>query len=373
MLSARFIYASLMLALERPMDFVPVVLAFLVSLLVVIVTMPPLIRKMRDGGMVGRDVNKRDRPQVAELGGIAAVFAFSVSLSLVVGILKVVGTIWEPPYLAAISVFFIAAMIGLIDDISNIKQRVKAAAVVFASLPLLLVHFKLWTDGTVITNLSSYIANNIDIAKNAFIALPLGGIIDFRSMPYVYWFVLVPIGVTGVANAMNMSAGYNGLESGQIAVVSGSLFFVAAIRAAPESLLIFAALVGAALGLFSFNRHPARVFVGDIGTLGLGAVIAAGAIIGGLEFWGLVAIAPAYYEAGATFYYGVLRKVDRRSACHGPRISEDGALSPPPGAERYTLAYLLLSRWPMTERKLVATLLGLYALSGIAAVVLALV
>ena len=355
-----FIYALLTFAIERSMDWVPVALAFVVSLVIVFVTMPPLVRKMRDGGMVGRDVNKLGRPEVAELGGIATLFAFAISLSLVVGLQKLVGNVSEPPYLAAISVFFVAAMIGLIDDISNIKQRVKAVTVLFASLPLLLVHFKAGMSGP----------GTFNIGENAFIALPFDGMVDFTAMPFVYWLVLVPIGVTGVANAMNMSAGYNGLESGQVAVVGGVLFLISGIRGTQESLLIFAALFGAAIALFWFNRHPARVFVGDIGTLGLGAAIAAGAVIGGIELWGLIAIAPAFYEAGATLYYGLVKREDRRAACHNPRIAPDGTLSPPPGAERYTLAYLILAKYPMTESRLVATLLGLYAVCGLVAVLL---
>ena len=295
----------------------------------------------------------------ALLGGIAALFAFSISLSVVVGVEKLVGNLYEPPYLAAISVFFIAAMIGLIDDISNIRQRVKALAVVFAALPLLLVHFK--NDGSGV--------GTIDIVRNAFINIPGIGTIDLRAMPLSYWFVLVPIGVTGVANAMNMSAGYNGLESGQITIVGGSLFVVSIARGTPESTLIFAALLGVSIGMFWFNRYPARVFIGDIGTLGLGAAMAAGAIIGGLEVYGLIAIAPAFYEAGATTYYTVIRKgTDRREACHNPRIGSDGRLSPPTGAERYTLAYFILGKKAMTERHLVSILLSLYALSGLVAI-----
>ena len=361
---ALFIYAILTFAFERPMEWVPAVLGFLVALLVVLLTMPPLIRKMRDGGMVGHDVNKRGRPIVAELGGITSLFAFSISLSIVVGVEKLTGNIAEPPYLAAISVFFIASMIGLIDDISNIRQRVKALAVVFAALPLMLVHFRNSGDGV----------GTIEIGENTFVALPLDGILDFRATPLLYWFLLVPIGVTGVANAMNMSAGYNGLESGQIAIVSGSLLVVAAFKGTPESVLIFASLLGVALGLYVFNRFPSKVFIGDIGTLGLGAAIAAGVIIGGLEIYGLIAIAPVFYEAGATFYYAAVKKNEnRREACQNPRIAEDGTLSPPKGANRYTLAYLLLGRKPMKERRLVATLLALYSLSGFVAIGLSLV
>jgi len=336
-------------------------MAFTFSLAIAVIALPGLIKKMRQGGMVGKDVNKPGDVHVPELGGIAAVFAFTISLSLVIGIEKLAGNIFEPPYLAAISVFFIASMIGLIDDISNIKQRVKAIAVVFASLPLLLVHFKNGGNGVGV----------IDTAVNAFIALPLGGKLPFEWFPYLYWFLLVPIGVTGVSNAMNMSAGYNGLESGQIATVSGFLLAVSAFKGTLESVLIFASLTGAALGLYMFNRHPARVFIGDIGTLGLGAAIAAGAVIGGIEVYGFIAIAPAFYEAASTFYYSVIRKVpDRRHACHNPVIRDDGTLEPPKGAERYTLAYWLLSRRPMTERRLVRVLLTLYAAAGVAALAL---
>jgi UDP-N-acetylglucosamine--dolichyl-phosphate N-acetylglucosaminephosphotransferase len=368
---ALFIYAVLTFALERPMEWVPASLAFLVALLVVLVTMPPLIRKMVEGGMVGRDVNKRHRPEVAELGGIAALFAFAISLSVVVGIEKLAGDISEPPFLAAIAVFFIASMIGLIDDISNLKQRVKAVVVVFAALPLLLVHSHVSLASLAIPG--QPIVGTINISENAFIRLPLDGILDLTSTPFLYWFVLVPIGVTGVANAMNMSAGYNGLESGQIAIVSASLLGVSAFKGTMESLLIFAALLGAAAGMFWYNRHPARMFVGDIGSLGMGAAIAAGAILGGVEVWGLIAIAPAFYEAGATLWYGGIRRISRREACHSPNIDEKGRLSPPTGAERYTLAYFILGKRPMTEPRLVLTLLSLYAISGLVAVALSLV
>ena len=106
----------------------------------VFILTPPLIRKMQAGGMVGIDVKKLNKKPIAELGGIAALFAFTVSLSLVVGFQKLLGNVSEPPFLAAISVFFMAATIGLIDDISDLPQRLKAVAVAFSALPLMLVH-----------------------------------------------------------------------------------------------------------------------------------------------------------------------------------------------------------------------------------------
>jgi len=326
--------------------FVALALAFI---LVMFLT-PPLIRKMRAGGMTGRDVNKLKPIEVAELGGIAALFSFSVSLSFVVGLQKLLGNVSEPPFLAAITVFFMASVIGLIDDISNLKQRLKAIVVAFAALPLLLVHL-----------------------GPEIIDMPFGYQLDFTGQGYLlYWLILVPIGVTGLANAMNMSAGYNGLESGQIAVVSAVLFAIGYLRGIPSfALLILASILGCALGLYYFNRFPARIFIGDIGTLGLGAGLAAGVILGHIEFYGLIAIAPAFYEAAATTYYGVRKENgSRRAACHNPVILPDGRLRPPEGAGRYTLAYWILSRRPMTERGLVRLLLSIYAASGAVAILL---
>jgi len=321
---------------------------FSFSLAIVVIAIPGLLRKMREGGMVGRDVNKSTKHEVPELGGIAALFGFTISLSIIVGVQKIVGDIAEPPYLAAISVFFIAAMVGLIDDISNIAQRVKVVGVGFAALPLMLVHL-----GTEVP-------------------FPFGHSIALvGTLYFVYWLLLVPAGVTGVANAMNMSAGYNGLESGQIAIISTAILVILLVRGSPEhSVLIMAALVGAAVGLYAFNRYPAKVFIGDIGTLGMGAALAAGIILGHIELYGIIAILPAFYEGFATFYYSQIQHVpDRRHACHHPIIRSDGKLEPPKGAERYTLAYLLLSRKPRTEQQLVRTLLGLYSLAAIAAIV----
>ena len=145
-------------------------------------------------------------------------------------------------------------MIGLIDDISNIRQRLKVVVLAFAALPLMLVHL-----------------------GPEIIDLPFGYSVDFAgSMYFVYWIVLVPIGVTGLANAVNMSAGYNGLESGQVAIIAGSILVIAFLRnLSSDTLLILATLVGCAIGLFYFNRYPAKVFIGDVGTMGLGAAIGA--------------------------------------------------------------------------------------------------
>src|SRR2546422_1277615 len=329
-------------------DGLGVLVALALAFFLALVVVPPLIRKMRAGGMVGKDVNKASKAEVAELGGIAALFAFSISLSLVVGLQKLLGNVAEPPFLAAISVFFMAATIGLIDDISDLTQRLKAVAVAFAALPPMLVHL-----GAPIMD------------------LPFGYQLDFTGNWHLfYWLILVPVGVTGVANAMNMSAGYNGLETGQIAVISLALLAVGFMHGAPDvSPLVFGATLGCAVGIYYFNRYPAQVFIGDIGTLGLGAALAAGVILAHIEFYGAVAISPAFFELFATVYFGLKgRNGTRRKACRNPQIDGEGRLHSADGASHFTLAYWILAKRPMKEKSLVHALLACYAVAGTIAV-----
>ena len=343
--------------------YVAILMVLTLSFSITYLLIPWVIRKMEKAGMRGHDVNKLEDREVAEMGGIAVVFGFAITMTITVGIRKLIGDDSEVPALAIIGVFFVAATIGIFDDIAVLKRREKAILVIFASLPLIIAHN----------------------AVRAEILFPGGWVWNFDdgfSVYMFYWMILVPIGITGAANAINLSAGYNGLESGEVAVVSFFLVLVGLaagiqdneapnlVLAGSHAMIILTALFGGAMALYMFNRTPAKVFVGDTGTLGMGAVIGAAAILGNIQIFAMVCIAPAFYEMAATVFYSV-KHVERRDACMNPIILKDGRLKPPKGAEKYTLAYVLLSKKPMTEKKLVRTLLMLYAISGAAAVALA--
>jgi UDP-N-acetylglucosamine--dolichyl-phosphate N-acetylglucosaminephosphotransferase len=318
------------------------VIAILFSYGITWLLLPELIIKMREVGMVGRDVNKPYFRKIPNLGGIAALFGFSIALSLVVGVEKLLGYVYEPPFLAVISVFFIAAMIGLIDDISNISDKMKVIGLLFASIPLIITHHAILT-----------------------IDLPFGFALDLTEYYWLFWLFIVPIGVTCAANALNMSAGYNGLESGLVMVVSFFLLLITIIRQESiTAILIFAALLGCALALYQYNKYPSKVFVGNIGTMGFGAALASGVIIAGVELYGIICIIPAFYEAGATFYYKFINPTDRRELSQSPVILKNGKLTPPKGAENFTLSYRLLSSEPMTEPQLVNKILMFYIVCG---------
>lgn len=348
--------------------FVPLILALGCSFVITFILVPPLMKKMKEGRMVGRDINKFNRPEVPELGGIAAVFGFAVGLSIVVGEEKLRGFAYETPLLASVGVFFIAGMIGLIDDISNLSQKIKSVVVAFAALPLIIWHGFGPEEEGIIHNINFPFGKSVSF-------LPVGS-----TQYYLFWFIAVPAAITIVANLVNMSAGYNGLESGEIMVISSVLFTVMLAkdpkaffdRRYPTAALLFLAVIGCSAALYVFNRYPSKIFIGNIGTMGLGAVIGAGVIMSGLAFYCAVAMLPAFYEAGATIYYR-MKSVDRRPACHNPIIREDGRLEPPKEARYYTLAFFILSKRPMNEKNLVRVMLLIYGLFGLIALVLAII
>ena len=312
------------------------------------ILLPGIIEKMRKVGWVSIDVNKPYKRYIPNLGGLAVLFGFSLALSLVVGVEKLIGVLYEPPFLAVISVFFIAAMIGLIDDIANMSDKMKIVGLLFASIPLIIVH-----------------------EAPLVIDITLGYSIDLSNHFYLFWLIFVPIGVTSAANALNMSAGYNGLESGQVIIISFFVLVITLIRGdSVATVFIFGALLGCGIALYQYNRYPSKIFVGNIGTMGIGAAIASGVITGGLEFYGIICILPAFYEGVATLYYKFINPKNRRKICRNPTILKNGKLQTPKGAEYFTLSYFLLSRRPMREKELVNKILTLYIICGAAALVL---
>ena len=102
--------------------------------------------------------------------------------------------------------------------------------------------------------------------------------------------------------------------------------------------------------------------------------LAAGVILGHIEFYGVIAIAPAFYEMIATAYFGLHgANGKRKKAYRNPVFLPNGEIAAPAGTKYYTLASWLLSRKPRTEKGLVRSILLLYVVCGLCAVVLSLV
>jgi phospho-N-acetylmuramoyl-pentapeptide-transferase len=84
--------------------------------------------------------------------------------------------------------------------------------------------------------------------------------------------------LVGFANAVNLTDGLDGLAAGLVAIAAAGLAVLANLSLATSPAVLAAAVAGAAAGFLTVNAHPARVFMGDVGSNALGAVLAAVAI-----------------------------------------------------------------------------------------------
>ena len=93
------------------------------------------------------------------------------------------------------------------------------------------------------------------------------------------YYALVLFVLVGTSNAVNLTDGLDGLASGTVAIAA-SAYAVVSVRTGHPDLAIFCvAITAACLGFLRFNAHPARVFMGDTGSLALGGALAAVGIL----------------------------------------------------------------------------------------------
>lgn len=95
------------------------------------------------------------------------------------------------------------------------------------------------------------------------------------------WIPLAMVVVAGSAHAVNLTDGMDGLAAGCLAVAFGLLGGWLMLRSSPDRLtaLWCASLSGACAGFLWFNSYPASVFLGDVGSLGLGAALGTAALL----------------------------------------------------------------------------------------------
>ncbi|PLR84117.1 phospho-N-acetylmuramoyl-pentapeptide-transferase [Bacillus canaveralius] len=106
---------------------------------------------------------------------------------------------------------------------------------------------------------------------------------DYSIELGVFYILFIIFWMVGFSNAVNLTDGLDGLVSGSTAIAFGAFAVLAWNQSQFEAAIFSVAVVGAVLGFLVFNAHPAKVFMGDTGSLALGGAIAALAIVTKLE------------------------------------------------------------------------------------------
>ena len=95
----------------------------------------------------------------------------------------------------------------------------------------------------------------------------------------ILYYALVLFVIVGASNAVNLTDGLDGLASGNMAIAASCYGVICLITNHNELAIFCAAIVGACIGFLRFNFHPAKVFMGDTGSLALGGAFAAMGIL----------------------------------------------------------------------------------------------
>jgi phospho-N-acetylmuramoyl-pentapeptide-transferase len=260
---------------------IALLLAAATSLILALVGTPLLIRVLRArniGQLIREDgpEGHRTKAGTPTMGGVAIVS--SAVAGYIVGDLRPGSQGFQRSGLALMGLIVSCALVGFIDDYLGIRfqrnlglnKRAKSGGQLFVAVAfvLLCIH---WVGG-VSTKLS--------------FAQPLD--LELGAWGWGLWAVLI---IIGSANAVNLTDGLDGLASGSSAFVAAAFVIIAFWQGrhgliyevssdhAIDLAVVAAAMLGACAGFLWWNAAPARIFMGDTGSLALGGGLAGLALL----------------------------------------------------------------------------------------------
>ena len=309
-----------------------------ISFMISFILFPSMIFRLKKAGIVGKNMHSEMQEEIAEMGGLVIIAGFGAGIFTVIAVktfFDIFPSIDLISVLVALSSILIVVLIGIFDDLVSMPQQVKAFMPVFAALPLIVIK-----------------------EGSAFMKFPLFGNIYFGLL---YTLVIIPLEVTIAANAVNMLAGFNGLEVGMGIIAMGSLAIIAYLLGKMTVLVILLAALGALLATLYYNWYPAKILVGDVGTLSIGAIIAAVVIMGNFEIAGVILLIPYIIDF-------LIKAKNHFPYSFG--VYRDGKLYCPESGP-VGLGQLIMKLFGgISERNLVLVLMGIEAVCGVVAILL---
>ena len=249
------------------------VLSMVLTFVITTVILRFLIPKLRSLKMGQKilDIGPRwhkSKEGTPTMGGLAFIIAMTLTF-LTVGVYALVTTniLWGLQFFITYAMALLFAFIGIWDDSLKLLKRENEG-------------FKAWQKFT----LQCAIAAAYLFAMTKFCGLSTELHIPFANI-YVdlgfWYYILAGFIIVGIVNSVNLTDGIDGLAS-SVTTVVGGFFAVAAFAvgnantlfAALPTALISAMMIGGCVGFLVYNFYPARVFMGDTGSLFLGGLVA---------------------------------------------------------------------------------------------------
>ncbi len=280
----------------------------LISFLTTFVLTPLIAREMVKHGIKGIDLHKEDNREIPEMGGIAIV------VGVLLGVIIAYSKYSDERLLVVALLVILTGLLGIIDYFKTLSPKEKVISLSFIGLLL------------------------IPFCETTLFGRDFG----------ILYTLLVPIFFMIACNFTNMLAGFNGLEIGVGAIASLGVFTVSFLAKEKISSIVALALFASLLAFLYYNKYPAKVFPGDVGTLPIGATLFSAIIFGKLELYGLVIFIPYAIDAALKYFsVGVMTRQQQK-----PTIIKNGLLYLPENSN-LSLPRIFIKRKPMQEKDVI--------------------
>ena len=239
--------------------FMPVIISFLISVVFCPILIP-FLRKLKFG-----QTEREEGPQShLKKNGTPTMGGLVILASILLTSLIYIGKFTE-----ILPVLFMTLGFGLIGFLDDYIKVVKKRSLGLPPLQKMALQF-------IVTGVFIYYYFKI-AGLDTSIKIPfVSG--DGFVMPTWLFIIFVFIVVLGTVNGVNFTDGLDGLASG-VTVIVATFFTIAALSLNPSMTPITGAVVGSLLGFLLFNTYPARVFMGDTGSLALGGFVSSIALM----------------------------------------------------------------------------------------------
>ncbi|OLS03880.1 phospho-N-acetylmuramoyl-pentapeptide-transferase [Tissierella creatinophila] len=245
--------------LEYKQIIISIIMSFIITLI-----LGPLVIPMLKRLNIGQSIRAEGPQSHLSKSGTPTMGGLIIFIALLISVLTS-GVLNKDMYVLLLSTFGFG-LIGFIDDYIIVAKKRNLGLKPYQKIigqVVLAVMLALYQSNTSVLGTKVI----IPFLKNQYLDL---GIL---YVPFIAFVVI------GTVNSVNLTDGLDGLASGVTLIVL-SFFGIVSMKLGMDSISIFsAALAGACLGFLMHNAYPAKVFMGDTGSMGLGGAVAAIAIL----------------------------------------------------------------------------------------------
>lgn len=243
-------------------DIKILLISFIISVILGIIIIP-ILKKLKVGQIERDDGPKSHlkKQGTPTMGGIIIIFGLIITILGTYIVLAVNNQFEVANKLIPMTILLIGfGLIGFIDDFKKlVLKNTKGLKPSYKMMGLLIISVAYVL----------YLVKGLNLGTDTYIPF-LKTYITVPILLYLPFAILVMLGTT---NAVNLTDGIDGLSSSVCVIIITTLVILGAMLGVTEVTIFGSCVIGAILGFLMFNLHPAKVFMGDTGSLLLGGII----------------------------------------------------------------------------------------------------